>query len=228
MLSKKDAGEKTGLIRGPRLGFSSILLMGATLNWLLLSYFEYHLPDLKRFMLLHHLTPAFPADSFYWLFSTVAQSMGAIFGIGGLFAAYIIQLANSNLGDATRRAKEHLALDHDKRWEVKVVKGAIAKHLGEHAKPGSYEETWTMRAGRLKLEIEKAEKFKNKSVESFKNVSIYLTVVLALSVIALPFARHLTSLAFGFLFSAFLMALVIITLIKSYQFILNAVTGPKD
>jgi hypothetical protein len=145
-----------------------------------------------------------------------------------LFAAYIIQLANSNLGDATRRAKEHLALDRDKRWEVKAIKGAIARHLGEHVKAGSYEETWTMRAGRLKLRIEEAEKFKNESVESFKNVSIYLTVVLALSVIALPFARHLTSLAFGFLFSAFLMALVIITLIKSYQFILNAVTGSKD
>jgi hypothetical protein len=232
MLFKNRAKKVKDLIKTLDLSRFAKFLILATVLSLLLSFAEYYLRDFSFFKFFYHLAPALPTDSFYWLFSSLAQAMAALFGIGGLFAAYFMQAINSSLAEEVKRAEWDMGISGSVLWDASKV----LKELKRAAAAEVHTQNQDMRQNELRrkevagfhvIEMESILAQKGKSIRSFKSVSVIMTLLIAFSAIAIPFSHKLCSLVFGLLFATVLLILAILGLFKMLRFILLVVEGPQ-
>jgi len=203
----------------PKLGTSAKVFIGLTILLLPLSLLEY----LEVGILKYHLK-ILPKESFYWLFSSIAQSMAAMFGIGGLFAAYIFQHANQKLGAAIVEAK---SVFESTLYSVKTDEEFL-KELSDcvdHPEKRNWRQPEWEANKKARDKIVSQKTLKSVISMVFKNVTIFMTIVIALSLVALPFSNALTELLFGNIFTLFLLIMVIMSLMRMIRFVVAAVSA---
>ena len=81
-------------IRGLKFNPGSFLLIILPVLFLALSMMEYF----NMFKFDIPIGRLFSKEDYFWFFSTTAQSMAALFGIGGMFAAFVLQSINNKYG----------------------------------------------------------------------------------------------------------------------------------
>lgn len=165
-----------------------------------------------------HLNPI-SKENYAWLCSTIAQSMSALFGIGGVFAAYIFQMINKKINEAYldgRRLAGPISFLSDTSNDEFLPK------LDEFIKFKMESDIGPDRLKRLrkaKETIERIKDLKDILIITFRIVIIFMTSVIFLSLIALPFSHYLSSLTFGFLFGIFILILTLTAILKMVRFI---------
>jgi hypothetical protein len=173
---------------------------------------------------IHMIIPGFLDDGFYWFFSSLAQSMAALFGIGGLFAVYYFQELDRSLNDLCREAQFKMGLDATLLWDVERLHTELGRIAANPVRnPSSPEAVYYERGALFEKKIATMRNKKNVAIGSLKSVSLFMAALIALSIIAIPFSRKLAHLAFGIIFAALLMVLAIFGLIKMVRFITDAV-----
>lgn len=173
---------------------------------------------------IHAAIPGFLEDGLYWFFSSLAQSMAALFGIGGLFAVYFFQELDRSLNDLCREAQFKMGLDPSILWDIErlyvELKRIAAKPVPN---PATAEAHRQESAAVYEKKISTLRDKKKGAIGSLKSVSLFMAALIALSLVAIPFSRKLAHLVFGAIFALLLMMLAVLGLIKMFQFISDAV-----
>jgi hypothetical protein len=219
MASKQDPRQSSPMGLG---GFPKFIIISAVLA-LPLAIFEsvFRLGFLSKF---YTLIPDFLEDGFYWFFSSLAQSMAALFGIGGLFAVYFFQELDRSLNDLCREAQIKMCLDPMVLWEVgrlqTELKRIAAQPVHNQASPEAH---YREKGETFEKKISAMRDKKKIAIGSLKSISLFVAALIALSILAIPFSRKLAHLVFGVLFAFLLMMLAVLGLIKMVRFIADAV-----
>jgi hypothetical protein len=213
------------LFRSPRFGIVSKIALVIACLVLPLAIIE------KReiWTFTYHFNP-FSIDDYRWLLSAVAQSMAALFGIGGMFTAYILQIFNNRIRESEAEARNILVEWGHKEFVSLSGKEFIIKLAEYNEKPKPDGQRLLMENGFLTLK--KAEKdisinrvFKKITISGARDLAVFMSFIICLSLLALPFSAYLSELFSGFIFLVLILFLIIIFLYKLGRFILVAVLG---
>lgn len=207
-------------ISSVRFGKGSIFFIAMTCLFLPLALLEKY----EIWILKCHYNP-FSKDGYFWFYSTVAQAMAALFGIGGMFAAYILQIINNRLKDSINDARDSVSnlLGHYYRMDREFLfnlKEAI--RLPEDYKLDQLDVPKLISA---LSNIQSWEEIKSLTIGPFITVMKFMTSVILLSLLALLFSSDLSKLTFGFIFGLFLLLLIFATVLKMFRFVSAALRG---
>lgn len=213
-------------ITSVRFGKGSIFFIAMTCLFLPLALLEKH----EIWILKFHYNP-FSKDDYFWFYSTVAQAMAALFGIGGMFAAYILQITNNNLKDSLKEARAEIEFhrpSYDTLDMIKLNDSEFLSKLEDVIKsPGTYglkpDEVSILQNHQSNIKSGKI--LKSLIIGAFKTVMKFMTSVILLSLIALLFSSDLSKLTFGFIFGLFLLLLIFATVLKMVRFVQGSIRG---
>lgn len=161
----------------------------------------------------------FSKEEYFWFFSTAAQAMAALFGIGGMFAAFVLQIINNRYDKNFEDAKglsHNIGLDllGDTEFLQKLQEWIEAQE-----KEGIFEDTLYHEFKRMKGNIDKYSAKKKGIIKAFKMVIIFMTSVILISLLALPVSYYLSQVFLGLAFGIFFMILMLVTVLKLARFI---------
>jgi hypothetical protein len=217
-MTKSIKEKNIDVLTAPKLGTFAKVFIGVTILLLPLSLLEYGgLGILKYHMKL------LPKESFYWLFSSIAQSMAAMFGIGGLFAAHIFQRADTRIRAAFDEAKKAYGVTEFSMPSDDDFLKELSASVDNPKDPVWNSELELDECKIARDNIVGRKAFKSLISVVFKDVTITMTLVIVLPLVALPFSNVLAELTFGNIFTLFLILLVIMSTLRMIRFVLTAV-----
>lgn len=205
-------------ITRPKIGILSKALFGIILLAFLLSFIE-------KYISWFRINPLriLPKESLYWLFSTIAQSMAAMFGIGGLFAAHVFHNADKAIEQAYEEAKRKTAAAYVPCITNVDFYDGLSDRIDYPEKRQWISQGIVEECRKAKTLIDSRISIRRVLGLLFKNVSIYMTLVIVFSLIALPFSYILSGILFGSIFTLLLMLAVVISIAKMVRFVFGAV-----
>jgi hypothetical protein len=166
----------------------------------------------------------FSKDDYYWFYSTIAQALAALFGIGGMFTAYILQIVNNKIKESEFEAKT--ILEGWRHTEFANLSGEefLKKLIDYNKAPKSNALKKHLRIEYSKLKsaerIIGSNRFIKKAIMiGVKNLGVFISSIILLSLIALLFSASLSRLFIGFIFGIFILLLILISVVKMISFI---------
>lgn len=175
----------------------------------------------------YHFNP-FSKGDYYWFFSTIAQAIAALFGIGAMFTAYILQTIKNSIKENEVKARN--ILEGWGHLEISNLSGnefltELIKY-NESSKPNIENpllrrDLLTLR--QLKNNLLNEELQKELIISGVKNLAVFMSFIILLSLIALLFSSYLSKLIFGFIFGIFVLLLILISVFKMVRFIFAAI-----
>jgi len=190
-----------------------------------LSFLEYN----EIWIFRYHYNP-FSREDYYWFFSTVAQALAALFGIGAMFTAYILQILRSNIKESENKAKMIFG-----KWgyaEIAVLSGEkLLSELIKYNKKEKYAGDKALKRHDFLIlkhaehDLSNAHISKEIVTGGVKNIFIFMSFIILMSFFVIPFCDVLSKLFFGLIFGISILVLVIITVLKLGRFILVAIKG---
>jgi len=214
---KPDTKISSGII-SLRLNLISLLLIILPILFLVLSLMEYF----NIFELDIPLRSLFSKEEYFWFFSTVAQAMAALFGIGGMFAAFVLQTINNkyshHFNDTREAASRLIGIEAfgDEEFIRKLDDWIKATEKREQGKePSSSYKILT----KGRKYIAKNEAKKNEIKNALKTVMVFMASVVMISLLALPISFSFAWTNLGPIFGIFFMLLILVTVLKLGIFI---------
>jgi hypothetical protein len=200
------------------LNLISLLLIILPILFLVLSLMEYF--NIFKFDI--PLRRLFSKEEYFWFFSTAAQAMAALFGIGGMFAAFVLQTINNkyrhHFNDTREEASRLIGLeafgDEEFLRELDDWIKATEKREQDKEPSSSYKILTRGRKYIAKYEAKKAE-IKN----AFKTVMVFMASVVMISLLALPLSFSFEWADLGPIFAILFMLLMFVTVVKLAIFI---------
>ncbi|KKM23260.1 hypothetical protein LCGC14_1617000 [marine sediment metagenome] len=174
----------------------------------------------------YHLN-LFSKDVHFWLYSTIAQSIAALFGIVGMFTAYKLQIQNDKIKDAYKEAKDLIKdmyrlhnISEERYWRNNETISKIEDTISiiqPSTDPNTLEDISHL--NEVKKNIKKLENFKLLTTGTFKTIIIFMSSVIVLSLLALIFSPRLSESLLGILFIFSVIILVIVSIFKMVRFL---------
>jgi hypothetical protein len=201
-----------------KLNLVSLLLIILPVLFIALSMMEYF--NIFEFDI--PIRRLFSKEEYFWFFSTTAQAMAVLFGIGGMFAAFVLQSLNNKYGyhfnDTREAASRLIGIEAfgDEEFLCKLddwIKVTEKREQGKEPS-SSYKILTKGRNYIAKYEAKKVEVKK-----SFKTVMVFMASVVMISLSVLPISFHLVWTDSGIIFGIFFMLLVLSTVLKFARFI---------
>jgi hypothetical protein len=207
-----------------RFGIISMIALVATCLVLLLALIEKK--EILQFK--YHLNP-FSTEDYRWLLSAIAQSMAALFGIGGMFSAYILQIVTDRIREYETTGRNLLVgwghkefLNLSGHEFVSKLKEYNEKNKSDAQNPYLSEGMMILKSSEKNIFFYRS--IKKLLIRSIKRIALFLSVIIFLSLVAIPFSSHLSRFICGFIFMILILFLIMICLLKLVRFISAAIS----
>lgn len=163
----------------------------------------------------------FAKEEYFWFFSTTAQAMAALFGIGGMFAAFILHSTNNkydkNFEYIRDKSKELLGDSYTGEELLKKTDAWINTQENEKISTRFYY------VKKVRDDMKKYEAKKDEIKETFKTILVLMASVVVISLLALPMSFSLEWTDLGPIFGISFMLLMFITVLKLARFIIESI-----
>jgi len=204
-------------IFGLRFNFVSYLLIILPILFLALSMMEYF--NIFKFDI--PLRRLFAKEEYFWFFSTAAQAMAALFGIGGMFTAFVLQSINNkydkNFEYIRDKSKELLGDSYADEELLKKTDEWINVQENKNKSTRYYY------VKKVREDMKKYEAKKDEIKKAFKTMLVFMASVVVISLLALPISFSLEWTDLGPIFGFFFMLLMLFTVWKLARFTFESI-----